>query len=83
MQFQVRDTGSSIPAACLAQIFEPLYTTPEREARVNRLKMKDQCLSHLQTLLVFRAFLTPFPSCPVPSLYVLSCLPGIIFAAHQ
>jgi hypothetical protein len=59
MQFQVRDTGSGIPAACLAQIFEPLYTTPEREARVNRLKMKDQYLSHSQTLLVFRAFLTP------------------------
>jgi two-component system sensor histidine kinase FlrB len=26
-QFQVRDTGSGIPAARLAQIFEPLYTT--------------------------------------------------------
>jgi signal transduction histidine kinase len=28
VQLQVRDTGSGIPAALLAQIFEPLYTTP-------------------------------------------------------
>src|SRR5262249_56349003 len=27
VQLQVRDTGSGIPAAQLAQIFEPLYTT--------------------------------------------------------
>jgi signal transduction histidine kinase len=27
MQLQVQDTGSGIPAARLAQVFEPLYTT--------------------------------------------------------
>jgi len=45
VQLQVRDTGSGIPAARLAQIFEPLYTTPEREVRVKPLKMRDQYLS--------------------------------------
>jgi hypothetical protein len=59
VQLQVRDTGSGIPAARLAQIFEPLYTTPEREVRVKPLKMRDQYLSLANTI-SFSDFLSPF-----------------------